>query len=65
MTRPNPGTLSLGMSKNDVIEPLGEPDQVLASPEAEVLGYEYDRTGDGPYGGAWAFVRSCDSKVGR
>ncbi len=61
--RPNLGRVSIGMTKPDVVGSLGKPSQVFAADGVEVLGYEYDRWGDGPYGGAWAFVRLKEDRV--
>lgn len=61
--RPDLGRVSIGMTKADVVGSLGKPSQVFAADGVEVLGYEYDRWGDGPYGGAWAFVRLKEGRV--
>lgn len=36
---------------------------MFAADSVEALGYEYDRWSDGPYGGAWAFVRLEEGRV--
>lgn len=61
--RPDLSAVSLGMTKADVIRQLGRPTTVAANGNVEYLSYEWDRIGDGPYGGAWAYVRLVDGRV--
>lgn len=62
-TAPNFNRISVGMTKQEVIDKIGRPTHVSANRGTELLAYEWDNFWDGKGAGMWSYVGLQNGKV--